>query len=292
MGYQVKWVIDNLGITRRTLRVFEEAGLMRKNENNQYRNYNEADIDRIWTIRVLQGMGYSIKEIVAMSKDEEFDFADSIGKKIEDLEEEKEKIERHLGYAKMVKLTGRLPIRPKNMGEVKCEEFQNDVVEKWNIMNDTKGGEYEKLVKTLLSQPEEETASGDLQTLFSGFGDSLGEIFSLDIDYLLMEYVLPKAIVKRRDLGANHLQIRFMFKMIYDNLKQKIKEIDPEISKEMSIKQFAHYYSSSYMAGDVAKLKGLEFTKEECEFIANAVSVFAGYKNYNELLEDELHGKE
>lgn len=64
MGYKVKWVEDNLGVTRKALRGFEEAGLMLKNQGRQYRDYDEDDIDRIWTIRVLQGMGYKLKEIV------------------------------------------------------------------------------------------------------------------------------------------------------------------------------------------------------------------------------------
>ena len=64
MGYKVKWVEDNLGVTRKALRGFEEAGLMPKNIGRQYRDYDEDDIDRIWTIRVLQGMGYKLKEIV------------------------------------------------------------------------------------------------------------------------------------------------------------------------------------------------------------------------------------
>ncbi len=34
-----------------------------ENKGGQYRDYDDDDIDRIWTIRVLQGMGYSIKEI-------------------------------------------------------------------------------------------------------------------------------------------------------------------------------------------------------------------------------------
>mgnify|MGYP003299587528 CR=1 FL=1 len=66
MGYKVKWVEDNLGITRKALRVFESAGLMPKNEGSKYRDYTEDDIDRLWTIRVLQGMGYTLKEIAQM----------------------------------------------------------------------------------------------------------------------------------------------------------------------------------------------------------------------------------
>ena len=54
LGYKVKWVEDNLGVTRKALRVFEKANLMPENKDGQYRDYDDDDIDRIWTIRVLQ----------------------------------------------------------------------------------------------------------------------------------------------------------------------------------------------------------------------------------------------
>lgn len=89
MGYQVKWVEENLGVTRKALHNFERLGLMPPNEGRVYRDYSDEDIDRIWAIRLLQGMGYSLKEIVDISKDENFDFDTSIVKKTEELEEKK-----------------------------------------------------------------------------------------------------------------------------------------------------------------------------------------------------------
>ena len=43
--------------------------LMPKNDGG-YRDYSDVDIDRIWTIRILQGMGYTLTEIVNMTNDE------------------------------------------------------------------------------------------------------------------------------------------------------------------------------------------------------------------------------
>ena len=42
------------------------------------------------------------------------------------------------------------------------------------------------------------------------------------------------------------------------------------------------------MAGDVAKLKAGEYSEEDCEFIAEAISIFGGYKNHDELVEEEM----
>ena len=286
MGYKVKWVEDNLGVTRKALRVFEKAGLMPENKGHQYRDYDDDDLDRIWTIRVLQGMGYSIKEIVDMVSDDEFDFDASISQKVVQLEEKMVEMERHLGYAKTIKLTGRFPLRPKKMGNVKFEDFQNDAIERWNISADSQGEAYAQLADTIISKLPEEWADSDLGRILSVFE----MMKSMDSDLLLAEHVLPKAICKRKALGANHLDIQLMVKLIYENQNALCRSQGME--SEMTIKQFAHFYSSSYLAGDIAKMKASEYSEEDCEFIAEAVSIFAGYKNHDELIKDELrHGR-
>lgn len=288
MGYKVKWVEDNLGVTRKALRGFEKAGLMPKNRNSQYRDYGDEDLDCIWMIRVLQGMGYSIKEIVEMFSDKEFDFDSSISKKIAELEEKKEELERHLGYAKTIKLTGRLPSRPKRIGDVKFEDFQRDAIDKWNILEDPQGESYAKFVDMIINKVPEEWDNSNLGQMIS----MIEMIETIDIDFLLAEYVLPKAICKRKSLGANHPDIQLMVKIMYENFNDLCKSQDREI--EIPVKLFVRLYSSSYLAGDISKLKLKtgDYTEEDCEFIADAISVFGGYKNFNELYEDELmHGR-
>lgn len=282
MGYKVKWVEENLGVTRKALRVFEKAGLMPENKGGQYRDYDDDDIDRIWTIRILQGMGYSIKEIVAMVSDDVFDFDASIAHKVVQLEAEIKKMERHLGYAKTIKLTGRFPSRPKKMGDVKFEDFQNDAIERWNISGDPQAETYAQLAENVLSKSTEEWDNSDFGCMLS----ALEMMKNIDLDLLLAEYVLPKAICKRKALGANHPEIQLMIKIIYENQNALGEAYGME--EEMTIKQFSRFYSSSYLAGDVAKLKTSEYSEEDCEFIADAVSIFGGYKNHDELVEKEL----
>ena len=282
----MKWVEDNLGISRKALRGFEEVGLMPKNTGHRYRDYDEDDIDRIWKIRVFQGMGFTLKEIASMVNDEKFSFDDLIGQKIEELEKEKLKVEMHLGYAKTIKLTGRFPLRPRKMGEMKFEKFQQDALERWNINDDPQEVEYAKLVDTILSKSVEEWEKSDLGRMMS----VLEMIKTMDTDLLIAEHVLPKAICKRKALGVNHPDIQLMVKLIYENENALYQS--QNIEGKMSIKQFSRFYSSSFLVGDIAKIKTSEYTEEDCEFIAEAVSVFGGYKNYDELLEDELrHGR-
>ena len=83
--YTVNWVEKNLGVTRKTLRIYEEKGLMDKttfqNPDNRYREYSDQDIERIWFYRLLQGIGYSLNEIVEMIQTADFDFYASISAK-------------------------------------------------------------------------------------------------------------------------------------------------------------------------------------------------------------------
>lgn len=277
LGYKVKWVEDNLGVSRKALRGFEKAGLMPENKGNQYRDYDDDDIDRIWAIRVLQGMGYSIKEIVTMVNDDNFDFDSSLSKKVEELEEEKKKVERHLGYAKTIKFTGRFPSRPQKMGEITFGDFQKQALEGWNITDDPQAVEYQKLAETILSKSPEEWEYTDLGRMFS----VLEDFITMDTDFLLSELILPKAIAKRIEYGASHPEIQLMVKMIYENQKT-LNQFE-----DMSVKQFARFYSSSYLSGDISKLKARDLSEQEREFVAEAISVFGGYESYDALLEEE-----
>ena len=279
----MKWVEDNLGISRKALRGFEEVGLMPKNTGHRYRDYDEDDIDRIWKIRVFQGMGFTLKEIASMVNDEKFSFDDLIGQKIEELEKEKLKVEMHLGYAKTIKLTGRFPLRPRKMGEMKFEKFQQDALERWNINDDPQEVEYAKLVDTILSKSVEEWEKSDLGRLLF----VLKSMVQIDNDSILADYVLPRAIVKRQRLGANHPDIQFLVKLIYESKNLSISNNDK--GSTVTKQQFARVYSSFYLSGDISKLVGIDLSEEECIFIAEAVSIFGGYENYEALLEAEQH---
>ena len=67
MGYTVKWVEEHLVITRKALRNYEEKKLMQADESrnpiNNYREYTDEDIERLWAIKVLQGIGFTVREI-------------------------------------------------------------------------------------------------------------------------------------------------------------------------------------------------------------------------------------
>lgn len=272
MGYKVKWVEDNLGISRKALRLFEKYGLMPKNEDNQHRDYSEDDINCIWLIRVLQGMGYTLREIAdlkeAVSNDEDWEFHDSITQKIEDLEKKKADLERHLGYAKTIKLTGRFPSRPKDMGSIRFEDFQKRSVEEWNITKDPVGKHLHLVTDLGATKAPEEFTSDELGQLIS----ALSALAEMNLSAMLATEALTEAIMQRKLLGANHQEVQLLVKLIYESQV----EIDPELER-MTPQQFARFYSSSYLYGDVGKMYEKRYGKDSCRFVADAIAIFGGY---------------
>lgn len=273
MGYRVKWVEENLGISRKALRIYEREGLMPENKNSLPRDYSEEDIERIWFIRVMQGMGYTVKEIAALvngSDTEELDFQESIARKVMDLERKKEEIEKHLGYAKTIKLTGRFPSRPEEIGTMKFDEFYEKAIEGWNINNDPQTETFQEITELILNKSPEEWNDTDVGRLF-GLLDSCN-FADMNVEAIMSDAILPKAILKRKDLGYNNPEVQVLVKLIYENQV----EIIPELA-EMTPQQFARYQSSAYLYGDLAKLKEKEYGKDGCKFLADAIATFGGY---------------
>lgn len=273
MGYKVKWVEENLGVSRKALRNFEKHGLMPANEGGGYRDYSDEDIERIWAIRLFQGMGYTLKELVKLSESDDFDFDASLEKKIQELENEKAKIERHLGYAQHIKLTGRFPSRPKNMGTITFEEFQEKSLNQWNVNSDPEAKKYQEIANLILNTPEDELKDTDIGRLFE-FLIELQEQMS-DMDSLFIEKVIPNEIIKRIENGPEDEEVQLLVKMMYENRISSISD--------MAKSQFVRFESSSYISGDIARMHEKEYGKDGCRFIADAIAVFGGYSCYDEV---------
>ena len=72
--YQIGEVADRTGVTQRTLRFYEEKGLLRPSDRMEggFRLYSENDIDRIVQIRGMQNLlGLTLAEIKEMVEAEE-----------------------------------------------------------------------------------------------------------------------------------------------------------------------------------------------------------------------------
>ena len=62
MKYGPKWIEENLGIKRSTLRVYERKGLL-PHRRETWREYTKEEVEYIWMLKVLTGVGFSHKEL-------------------------------------------------------------------------------------------------------------------------------------------------------------------------------------------------------------------------------------
>ena len=61
---KIKYVEELVGITKKNIRFYEEQGLLAPDRaENGYREYGQADVDRLMQIKLLRKLGVPIEEI-------------------------------------------------------------------------------------------------------------------------------------------------------------------------------------------------------------------------------------
>lgn len=277
MKYRLKWIKENLGITRSAIRYYEEKGLLPRNTYKQDREYSEDEVEGLWAIQILKGMGYSIDDIIAMRDNPDFDFQESLGEKIREMEQEVKEKERHINYAKTIKLLGRFPSRPKEMGSVTAKEFCERSVKKWNVQEDPETKRYQEIAELVLRGTDEELQESEYGKLFSLLNEvSLPELFQ-ESNQVIGTFLYQ--VVKKRELGSSHVEVQLLIKMIYEEVSRLI---ETETEKPTP-QQFARYYGTSFIAGDIKLINEMTYGKEGCDFIADAIAVFGGYIGKDEI---------
>lgn len=274
MEYGAKWIRENLGISRDELRSYEKAGLIPiKKDGCFYRTYNDDEIERIWYIRVFKGMGYTLKELREIAENDDFDYGPTIEDKIKELEYKKSQIEKHIGLANYIKLTGRFPSRPKKIGDMKFKEFQEYVLDNWDVNSNPNVKKYKNIIDTMLNSSDDGLSEEETVQV-TKYMMELEEQLS-NKDAIFLDRVLPNEILKRKAYGPADTEVQLLVKMMYENCN----ELKPNVNKDI----FVRYSASSFMYGDVAKLREKAIGKEGCRFIADAIAVFGGYSCYEEI---------
>ena len=175
----------------------------------------------------------------------------------------------------MIQLTGRFPSRPREMGTIKFADFQEKALEGWNVNTTPGGSEAKSVIDTLLNLPENqwgETEVGQMMLFFAEIGEQLK-----NPDLLFAYEVLPKAIIKRAPLGADHPEVQLLVKLLYEDLF----EGDPDITP----RQYGRLGSSGYMEGDIGLLSQKKFGVAGCAFLADAIAIFGGFKDYKDSMQ-------
>ena len=259
MCYQVKWIEDNLGITRKALRLYEEKGLISRGES-LYRQYSEEDLERLWAIKLLQGMGYTLREIstIAVAGDD-FDYQRSIEEKVTQLESKLREDERLLNYAKYIRMTGELPAMPKKMGDIRFDEFYEKSLDEWT----TEGlPAYSDVVLDYKLGRITEKEAVDAIT------SSSGELEIIDPETLKIAALiegLKDEIILLRSLGADNIVVQALAMILYAKMREFV-DIEG-FTCEMFVKQL----KKEFTQGDIGLSREMQYGKEECSFMVDVL---------------------
>lgn len=274
MGYSVKWVAENLGITRDMLRYYEKKKLLSangsRNPTNKYRDYSDEDIERIWIIKLLIGIGFTAKEIYAFMNDSDFDFDAVIAKKVEELERQHDENIIYLEFAKSIKFLGRVPTMSK-IGSVKFDDFLEYAHENWNFYDDPRSAAFMQTVDTLISKPTQEWRPDDVKRIFEMFEN-------FDVEEMMQVCALHgyyQVIADMRDIGYSSDTVQRVVRLLHEYLVAHNTE--PELDGKITPQFVAKYTAPVFLGGDIALLHERSYGKEGCLFIAQALAYYGGY---------------
>ena len=273
MGYSVKWVDEHLGITRDMLRYYEKEKLLpvaeTRNPTNKYRDYSEEDIERIWGIKLLIGIGFSAKEIREFGSNPDFNFYEVMTGKVEQLEKRRDEIFTYLGFAKTIQMTGRVP-NTTRVGSMKFDDFIEHSRQNWNVFNDPQGRRFMDVADTILDKPSEEWDASDVKRIMDIYGD---------IDPEEMVYIQTiggyyRVIADMKPLGYSCDAVQTVVKCLYEYM---LTDIEPEFKEKFTPLYFAGRQVSSFIDSGFAAMNERNYGKDGCLFIAQAIATFGGY---------------
>lgn len=272
VGYSVKWVTENLGITRDMLRYYEKEHLLpdtgMRNPTNKYRDYSEEDIERIWGIKLLIGVGFTAKEIYSLMNDSEYDFDTAIAKKVKELERKHDENLIYLEFAKSIKFMGRVPTTSK-IGSMRFDEFLEYAHENWNFYDAPRSAPFMQLSDALISKEPSDWSPDELERLADIFGDTESMMHT----FALHRYYQVISDMRELDYSSEAVQrvVALLHRYLVDH------NTEPELDGKITPQFVAKYTAPFFLEGDIATLHERNYGKDGCLFIARALAYYGGY---------------
>lgn len=274
MGYSAKWMRDNLGVTRDMIRYYEKEELIpirsSRNPANNYRDYSDEDIERIWCIKLLIGIGFSVKEIKQLMTDPSYDFDTAIARKVVELEKKHDEALIYLEFAKSIKITGRVPTVTQ-LGSMTFDAFLTYAREHWNFYDDPRSAPFMKAADLLIDKPAREWSPDDVERIYN-----LAESF--DTESMMKTYALHgyyQVLSDMREMDFRSETVQRVVRLLHEYLVSSNTE--PELEGKITPELVARYTAPSFICGDTSILYERIYGNEGCRFIAQALAFYGGY---------------
>ena len=118
---KIKYVEELVGITKKNIRFYEEQGLLAPGRaENGYREYGQADVDRLMQIKLLRKLGVPIEEIKRIFQGS-IHLDDCLDRHLDELERQKENL------AKMQVISEQLIASHVTLQNLDTENYLNQV---------------------------------------------------------------------------------------------------------------------------------------------------------------------
>ena len=118
---KIKYVEELVGITKKNIRFYEEQGLLAPDRaENGYREYGQADVDRLMQIKLLRKLGVPIDEIKRIFQGS-FHLDDCLDRHLDELERQKENL------AKMQAISEQIIASHVTLQNLDTENYLNQV---------------------------------------------------------------------------------------------------------------------------------------------------------------------
>lgn len=272
-----------VGVTKRTLQHYDKIGLLTPTEYTEsgYRLYDDIAVEKLWKILLLQELGYQLKDIKKILADQDFDLRESIEKHIKLLTMKKERLENLIGYARIIKMTGIIPLSFEEFGEITFEEFIENSKNTWNTDMVPKKEE----TNSPFNYEFMEMLQQSLEKHFNHQGDSwndnelneidclLDKIPNVNLDILLdiQECIEEFATLTKRDVDSKEVQGHVGKLYAYINVFSRLSGIS---DRSMSLSGFSMYGQIFASGGDLGMMHTKSLGEETTDFIAKAIQVY------------------
>lgn len=114
---KIKDVSKISGLSKRTLQYYDEKKLLRvKRTKENYRLYDDSDLERLWVIILYKEIGFKLDEIQSLLKMSDADAKETIQRRIHRISDEISKLNQQKRLAKTIKQNG-IPLAPLKADE-------------------------------------------------------------------------------------------------------------------------------------------------------------------------------
>ncbi|WP_294411511.1 MerR family transcriptional regulator [uncultured Ruminococcus sp.] len=169
----VKQVSELTGVSIRTLRYYDEIGLLPPASHTEggYRLYDDTALERLQQILLFRELEFPLKDIVRIVSSPDFDRKKALEQQIELLELKKQHLENLISFARGIKLLGVRAVNFSAFDTSKLDEYAKRAKEQWGNTPEYKELKEKESKRT----PEEEQQLMErFMSLFAEFGELKG----------------------------------------------------------------------------------------------------------------------